>query len=474
MPKTFRIAVLLLPLLTMLAALSLPARAAELPNFADLVERVKPAVVNISTTQKIKRSSNARGKPQLPEGTPFDDLFRHFFEGGPGGGQGGPDREASSLGSGFIISADGYILTNHHVVHKADEIVVKLNDRRELVAEVIGSDERSDLALLKIEADNLPVVKFAQPDALRVGEWVLAIGSPYGFEYSVTQGIVSAKGRVMRNQQYVPLIQTDVAINPGNSGGPLFNLDGEVVGINSMIYTGTGGYMGLSFSIPVGLAQSVIAQLREDGTVSRGWLGVLLQQVDRELAEAFGLDKPRGAAIRKVFPDSPAAAAGLQVEDVIIRYNDRPVPDVDALPPMVGATPAGDSVIITVIRGGVEKPISVKIGELDEEKMNAAGGSKTPKIAKLGLRVKELSEEELTELEIETAGVKVVEVDEGAGREAGLRKDDVILKVNSQPLDGIKDLTARIDAAEPGKLVRLFVLRRGTPLFLALRVPEEE
>lgn len=471
-PLSLRICLSFAVSLLIVAALS-PAQAlslgqGQLPDFTSLVEKVSPTVVNISTTQKKNRPSVRM--PQGPQGTPFDDFFRKFFEENQGGGG---EYEAESLGSGFIISADGYILTNHHVVHEADEIIVKLSDRRELSAELIGSDERSDLALLKIEANNLPFVEYAK-QPLKVGEWVLAIGSPYGFEATVTQGIVSAKGRVLRGQQYVPLIQTDVAINPGNSGGPLFNLKGEVVGINSMIYSGTGGYMGLSFSIPVSLAESVVKQLRETGQVTRGWLGVLLQEVDRELAEVFGLDKPQGAAVRKVFPGSPAEKAGLQVEDVILSYNGQPVPDVDALPPLVGATPAGDTVLIKVNRNGKTVNLDVKIAALDEDKVNSIelGGKNKPKLPKIGLEVQELSDEEREQLELETGGVKVTVVNSGAAKDAGIRQNDIILKIDGELVSDTANLRKRINDAEPGKLVRLYVVRRGTPLFMAMRIPE--
>src|SRR3989339_1642070 len=290
--------------------LGVSAYAKELPDFTELVEKQGPAVVNISTTQIIR---NAHGLPNLPEGDPFYEFFRRFAPQIP------REQESQSLGSGFIISADGYIMTNAHVVESADKITVRLTDKREFSAKVIGADKRTDVALLKIEATGLPKVTVGDPDKLKVGEWVVAIGSPFGFDSSVTAGIVSAKGRTLPQENYVPFIQTDVAINPGNSGGPLFNMKGEVVGINSQIYSRSGGYMGLSFAIPIDVAMEVANQLRSGGKVSRGWLGVVIQEVSSDLAESFGLDRPRGALIAQVQPDGPAAKAGLQVADVILK-----------------------------------------------------------------------------------------------------------------------------------------------------------
>ena len=293
------------------------AAQAALPDFTVIVENAKNSVVNISTKTKAKKSSSNESLtiPNLPEGSPFGELFEKFFKPDEFGGQ---RRDAQSLGSGFIISADGYILTNHHVIAGADEVIVRMANRNEYVARIIGSDEASDVAVLKVDAEDLPVLEFGDSDEVKVGEWVLAIGSPFGFDHSVTAGIVSAKGRSLPSDNYVPFIQTDVAINPGNSGGPLFNLKGKVIGINSQIYSRTGGFMGLSFAIPIEMAVDVASQIRESGQVSRGWLGVLIQEVTRELAESFGMDSPHGALVAKVLPDSPAESADLQVGDVIV------------------------------------------------------------------------------------------------------------------------------------------------------------
>ena len=329
---------LMLPLL----AVAHHAQALQLPGFTELIKETAPAVVNISTTQKVQS-----GMPELPEGfeipdfpedSPFGELFKYFFEHGGSGGVEPDMRDAKSLGSGSIISEDGYIMTNYHVIKDADEIIVRLNDHRELRAEVIGADQRSDIALVKIDASDLPVVKIGKSADLEVGEWVLAIGSPFGFDYSATAGIVSAKGRSLPKENYVPFIQTDVAINPGNSGGPLFNQDGEVVGVNSQIYSRTGGYMGLSFAIPIEVAMDVAEQLKTKGRVTRGWLGVLIQDVTHDLAESFGMDHPRGALVAKVLPDSPARAAGLQAGDVIVNFDGKDIRGSSSLPPIVGST----------------------------------------------------------------------------------------------------------------------------------------
>ena len=304
----------------------------------------------------------------LPEGMPpeMEELFKHFFNDPNGGGFGGQE-DAQSLGSGFIISQDGYILTNHHVVNNADEIVVKLTDRRELVAKLIGSDARTDIAVLKVQATSLPVVNIGSPNDLKVGEWVLAIGSPFGFDQSVTAGIVSAKGRSLPGGNYVPFIQTDVAINPGNSGGPLFNMDGKVVGINSQIYSRTGGFMGLSFAIPMDVAMNVVDQIKTSGKAAHGWLGVQIQDVTRQLAESFGMKQPQGALVSKIIPNSPAEKAGLQIGDVITEFNGHPIQSSADLPPMVGMTPINDEGKLTIIRQGETKTVEFKVGLLPDQ-----------------------------------------------------------------------------------------------------------
>lgn len=446
-----------------------------LPDFSELVTKTSPAVVNISTTQMVERPApwaGQRGGSGAQPGAPFDDFFRHFFGMPYEGGRPQPEQKASSLGSGFIISEDGYILTNHHVVDGADEIIVKLSDQRELQAKIIGSDQRSDVALIKVDAENLPTVDMGDPDQTKPGQWVVAIGSPFGFDATVTAGIVSAKGRVLGRQQYVPLIQTDVAINPGNSGGPLFNLDGEVIGINSMIYSRSGGYMGLSFAIPINLAMNVVEQLRADGSVARGWLGVSLQPIDRDLAESFGLDKPMGALVNDVFADSPADQAGIEPGDIVIKYDGKTIDSLESLPPMVGQTAVGDTVKVVVVRDRKEKTLKVTIGRLKED-MQAKGKAdkavEGPEIARLGAMVGELTKAQRDELELPESGVVVQRVQpSSAADKAGLQPGDVILRFAGKKVDSIKQLRSLSDAVPDGRSVPALVLRNGRAQYLAI------
>ena len=464
--------------------MSCAAQARELPEFSVLVEKYGSAVVNISTTQKIKHPKNRmfphQIPKQIPEG-PFGDLFRHFFDNpnGPGGGGGGGGGEpeyfdAKSLGSGFIISKDGYVITNHHVIKDATEIIVRLVDRRELEAKVIGSDERSDIALLKLDAHDLPVVSIGDSSKIKVGEWVLAIGSPFGFDHSVTAGIVSAKGRSLPGGNYVPFIQTDVAINPGNSGGPLFDLDGKVVGINSQIYSRTGGFMGLSFAIPVDMAMQVVDQLKTSGHVARGWLGVLIQDVTRELAESFGMDKPRGALVAKVMPDSPAEKAGFKVGDVVVRFNGKEIIRSSGLPPLVGVSPVGKKVKVEILRKGKTKVLRVKLGELPEDDTKVANsGHPTTDDSRLNLLVMDLTDEQRTKLEIKEGGVLVSRIKAGPARKAGVRRGDVMLMINNVDIKGVKHFKQVVEGLTAGKSVPLLVQRRGGPVFLALKVQDK-
>lgn len=463
-----------------LAAWSVQARGIG-PDFTHLVEEASPVVVNISTTQTLNQKGGTDlrqyGLPELPEDSPFGELFRHFF-GAPG--QNGPDAlpefKTRSLGSGFIISADGYILTNNHVVQDADEIVVRLSDRRELIAEVIGGDKRSDVAVLKVEAEDLPVARLGRSEELKVGEWVLAIGSPFGFDSSATAGIVSAKGRALPRENYVPYIQTDVAINPGNSGGPLFNLDGEVVGMNSQIFTRSGGYMGLSFAIPIEMALNVAEQIKANGHVTRGWLGVMIQDVTRELAESFGMDRPYGALVSQVMDDSPAAAAGIKVGDIIVGYEGREVDSSTRLPPMVGNTAVGEEVTVQVMRDGRRKVLRVTIGELPTEDALAAaspGSDPAPvsqPLRELGLKLTDLDARLRKQLGVE-GGVLISELDDGPGSRAGLRRGDVLISFAGRPVSDVAGLAEQVAQARPGAMVPVRVLRDGSPLFLALRMP---
>jgi len=462
--------------------LSTQTWAKELPDFTELVEKYSPAVVNISTTNKRSSSdpsSKPRELPGIPEDSPFHDFFRRFFEeeNRSFNFDDGERRQATSLGSGFIISADGYIATNNHVIEGADEIIVRLSDRREFEAEVIGADKRSDMALLKVEADNLPVVKLGSSAQLKVGEWVLAIGSPFGFDHSVTAGIVSAKGRSLPegNSNYVPFIQTDVAINPGNSGGPLFNLQGEVVGVNAQIFSRTGGFMGLSFAIPIDIANNIIKQLKEKGSVSRGWLGVLIQDVTSELAESFNMDKPRGALIAKVF-DGPAKEAGFEVGDVIITFNGQPIKRSSELPPIVGATSVDSTVDALVIRQGKEITLKVTVGELPSEEeleISSNTGKRSEKAKALALTVEDLEKEDRQKLDIAEGGALVRRVEKGPAKEAGIRPGDVILMLNSEKVVDASQFKALASELKPGAAVPVLISRQGSPTFLVIRVPKK-
>ena len=361
------------------------------------------------------------------------------------------------------------------MVEDADEILVRLNDRRELKAKVIGADANSDLALLKVDATDLPEVQMGSSSDLKVGEWVMAIGSPFGFEASVSVGVVSALGRNLPSENYVPFIQTDVAINPGNSGGPLFNLDGEVVGINSQIYSRTGGFMGLSFAIPIDVALDVVKQLKTKGHVSRGWLGVLIQDVTRELAESFGMDKPHGALVAQVVEDSPASKAGIQVGDVITRFNGTKVNYSSDLPPLVGRVQAGEEIRIKVIRDGRSKTLKVKIGELkkDDKVKLAESKPEKSKVNKLGITVSEIPEELKELYSIEKGGVVVEEAEAGAAVDAGIQLGDAIVKINGVSVKDISHFDELVKGLPSGKSVPVLIKRRSGPMFLALRVPGE-
>ena len=449
-----------------------------LPDFTGMVEKYSPAVVNISTKQTGSRTGGISPHhfdiPELGEDSPIYDLLKRFF-----GDQfeipDYPEHGFKSLGSGFIISEDGYILTNHHVVSSADEILVRLTDRREFKAKLIGSDKDSDIALVKIEADDLPTVNLGKAADLKVGEWVLAIGSPFGFEHSVTAGIVSAKGRNLPSENYVPFIQTDVAINPGNSGGPLFNLQGEVVGVNSQIYSRSGGFMGLSFSIPIELAMNVADQLREHGQVARGYLGVLIQDVTYELAESFNMKRPRGALVAKVFPGSAAEEAGIRVGDVILRFNGRELEKSSQLPPLVGASPINKPAKVEVLRNGKRKVFNVYVKQLPQDEQVAETPKPEPKPQmedRAGLIVKDLSAEVREELGLEgKTGVLVAEVKAGAGRMAGLQAGDVILMINNHKITSVKDYQRIIRSAKPGKNLAVLVQREDGAQFVPLRLP---
>ncbi len=447
---------------------------AQLPDFTDMVKNNGAAVVNISTTQKAPTDNAGNMQQPLPEGLPpeLEELFRRFNEGG-GGGDFMP-KDARSLGSGFVISADGHVLTNHHVVKDADEITVRLTDRRELTAKLIGTDARTDVALLKIDAKDLPVVSIGAPEKLQVGEWVLAIGSPFGFEQSVTAGIVSAKGRSLPGGNYVPFIQTDVAINPGNSGGPLFNMDGKVVGINSQIYSRTGGFMGLSFAIPIDVVMNVVEQIKVKGKASHGWLGVQIQDVTKELAESFGMKKPQGALVAKIMPNSPAEKADIQIGDIIVEFNGQAIDKSSDLPPMVGITPINESATLKIIRQGDTKNVKFNVGLLpDEDDKIAANSSKsnnTNTNNALGISVIDLTSAQREALQIPKNGVIVQEVSKGVAKDAGIQRGDVILRLQNNVIKDAEEFEKLVKKLPTGKTIAVLVQRQGNPVFLALKI----
>ena len=454
-----------LSLLTFLLAVSWTTAHADLPDFRDLVKESSPAVVNISTVQHAQQNRALSGQYGMPDDMP--EIFRHFF--GRQFPQGpAPRRDSNSLGSGFIVSDDGYILTNNHVVQDADEIIVRLNDRRELEAVLIGADPSSDLAVLKVDADDLPTVELGDSDKLDVGEWVVAIGSPFGFDYSVTAGIVSAKGRSLPNENYVPFIQTDVAINPGNSGGPLFNLDGQVVGINSQIYTRSGGFMGVSFAIPINVAMDVAEQLKSKGKVSRGWLGVVIQEVNKDLAESFGLDRAAGALVVQVVDGSPAEASGLVSGDIIVKVNGKAVQLSSDLPHLIGRLRAGDTAKLSVVRAGKRKTIDVEIGALPESDEIQLSSNTPPaerKSNRLGLVVSDIPAGKSAE-----QGVVVTDVNRGPASMSGVIRGDVITMINGQRISSVADFE-RVVKDLPGKRsVPMRIVRRGQASFIPLRI----
>ena len=450
------------------------ARVTGLPDFTGLVDDAVPAVVNIRVTQYGDRvrpdreMENPHGDEEIPE------FWRRFFDvpGNPGNGR--PDRQGA--GSGFVIESDGYIMTNHHVVEGADQIIVRLADRREFEAELIGSDPLSDIALLKIDAEDLPTLKLGHSDALRPGEWVVAIGSPFNFEQSVTAGIVSAKGRSTNQQQYVPFIQTDVAINRGNSGGPLLNMDGEVVGINSWILSSGGGYMGLSFSIPIETASEAAKQLREHGKVSRGLLGVQVGPVTREMAEALDLDRPIGALVNDVTAGGAAEKAGIQPGDVILSFDGETVESSGDLPPLVGANPPGTRSEVLVSRNGKEKSFTVTLDALesdDEGNLLAAAPAGGQSNA-LGLEVEPIADDNRRALGDPDGGVIISGVESDAAYRAGLRRGDIILMINNEKIEDLKSFEKAVESIPEGKAVALRVMRDGVTRFLAYTPAAEE
>ena len=457
------------------------AFAKDLPDFTELAEKQGSAVVNISVTQVVHGSAQGMQFPGGPDDEALGEFFRRFgIPGMPGmPGQGAPDGQGApqqdfksqSLGSGFIISSDGYILTNAHVVNEADEVIVKLFDKRELKAKIIGADRRTDVALIKVEANGLPKVTIGDPNQLKVGEWVAAIGSPFGLENTMTAGIVSAKGRALPQENFVPFIQTDAAINPGNSGGPLFNLKGEVVGINSQIYSKTGGSVGLSFAIPIDVAIDVSNQLKASGKVTRGWLGIAIQEITKELAESFGMKNTNGALVAGVEKGGPAEKGGLEAGDVITKFDGKSIVVTADLPRAVGATKPGKEVPVEILRKGSTRTLTMAVGETPVDKDEVAGNPKPPaksEVNRIGLTLRDLTPQQKKKLNGKN-GLLVVDA-QGNAAQAGIRRGDVILGMNNNEIQSLDQFNKQIAAITNGKTVALLVLRGDNTLYVPVKV----
>lgn len=442
------------------------AEARSLPEFTDLIENKSPAVVKINT---IEHAGNASPRQTYPQDVP--DIFKHLFE-----PRNQPQQEQRSMGSGFVVSADGYILTNNHVVEGADEISVRLSDHREFEAKVVGTDSRSDLALLKVQAKDLPTLEFADSEKLKVGEWVLAIGSPFGLDFTASAGIVSAIGRSIpteRNENYVPFIQTDVAINPGNSGGPLFNMDGKVVGINSQIYTRSGGSIGLSFAIPSNVAVDVIEQLKNKGKVDRGWLGVAIQEVDRDLAKSFGLSKPTGALIQQIEPGSPAAKSGLEIGDIILSFNGKSIDQSADLPHLVGRVAPGKKVPVDIMREGKQKRLTIEVGQLNVGSEPQVGSDDGYPGDRLGLVVEALDPRQQQAWRL-SGGVVVAQVQPGSpAANAGIRAGDVIAQLGFYSVENVEGYNQLLETLPNNTLLPIRFFREGRPAYRSFIIPDK-
>ncbi|MBI2066537.1 MAG: DegQ family serine endoprotease [Deltaproteobacteria bacterium] len=431
-----------------------------LPSFAELADKVSPSVVNISTTKKVQRQATPRGFRGPGPQDPFDDFFDRFFQ-GPGPGP--SERPQRSLGSGFIFGADGHIITNNHVIEGADEIQVQLTDKRKFDAEIIGTDPKTDLAVIKIKAKELPAVVLGDSNQLHVGDWVMAVGNPFGLDHTVTAGIVSAKGRVIGAGPYDDFIQTDASINPGNSGGPLFNLKGEVVGVNSAIVAAA---QGIGFAIPINMAKELVPQLVKSGKVTRAWLGVGIQELTPELAESFGLKEPKGALVGNVFPNSPADKAGLKAGDIVTEFDGNKILDSHALPNLVAHLPVGKESIMKVLRDGKEKELKVKLGEMEEGEKQAAESTSTTS-GELGLAVRDLTPEEMREVGVKE-GVLVMGVEGGSSADfGGIQRGDILLSLNNVKIVKSSDFERESKKIKKGQIVRLHIKRDDTTIFLA-------
>ena len=455
-------------LITTLVCLPLSAQTS-LPDFSDLAERAAPAVVNISVVNK-PRVRQPEKPEEFPDNIPWEDFIERFMP--PNEMPQFPNK--NSVGTGFIISPDGEIISNYHVVKNADQIIVKLNDRREMQAEVIGFDELSDVVLLKIDGENLPTLTMGSSEPLKVGQWVLAIGAPFGFDYTVTAGIVSAKGRSLPDSNYVPFLQTDVAINPGNSGGPLFNLDGEVVGINAQIYSRTGSYSGLSFAVPIDLALNIVEQLKDTGEVVRGWLGVYIQEVTGDLSESFNMDRPIGALVSRVIKDSPAEKAGIEVGDIVLRFNDIEIESSSMLPPIVGSVSAGKKAVVEILRDDQIMDIEVMIERLPSNNTVAMGPSMKPKDSKiLGMTLEELDAEQREKPSFKDGGLVVKSIADGDAKKAGIREGDILIMLNNERFETLKQFEEIVDELPKDRFVALLVIRNSeNPLFIAMKLSD--
>jgi len=437
------------------------------PNFTEVVEKNIPAVVIVHAKKKILGNNNInQNMPNLPdELKPFLDKFFDGENGNPS-----EPRKAPSFGSGFILTKDGYIMTNNHVIANSDEITITMSDQTELSAKLIGSDERSDLALLKVDADDLPTVNIGTSENLKLGEWVLAIGSPFGFDHTVTAGIVSGKKRNLPNESYVPYIQTDVAINPGNSGGPLFNLNGDVVGVNAQIYTRSGGFMGVSFAIPAETLSNVYKQLKKDGKVKRGWLGVYIQEVDKDLAISFGLDKPKGAVVAKILDKSPAQKSGLMQGDVILSFDNKDVKKSKDLPLLVGSTEVNSSVRVKILRNKSIIYKNITIEELPEDTQIASMREKSVDNKTIsGLTVSDINETTKKSLNI-YGGIKVDEISSEQLNQSKIQVNDIITHINNKPIFNVKDFSKKIQNIKDNTVANLLVYRNSTPVYLAIKI----
>ena len=437
------------------------------PNFTEVVEKNIPAVVIVHAKKKILGNNNInQNMPNLPEELkPFLDKFFDGENGNPN-----EPRKAPSFGSGFILTKDGYIMTNNHVIANSDEITITLSDQTELSAKLVGSDKRSDLALLKVDADDLPTVNIGTSENLKLGEWVLAIGSPFGFDHTVTAGIVSGKKRNLPNESYVPYIQTDVAINPGNSGGPLFNLNGDVVGVNAQIYTRSGGFMGVSFAIPAETLSNVYKQLKRDGKVKRGWLGVYIQEVDKDLAISFGLDKPKGAVVAKILDKSPAQKSGLMQGDIILSFDNKDVTKSKDLPLLVGSTEVNRSVRVKILRNKSIIYKNITIEELPEDNQIASMREKPIDNKTIsGLTVSDINENTKKSLNI-YGGIKVDEISSEQLNQSKIQVNDIITHINNKPIFNVKDFSEKIQNIKDNSVANLLVYRNSAPVYLAIKI----